>query len=59
MNGECLRGKKRFNADVSITTASPILEASYKDSWGLYFGKDVSYGLNIFIWYEKLTSNDK
>jgi hypothetical protein len=59
MNGEWLRGKKRFNADVSITTASPILEAYYKDSWGLYFGQDVSYGLNIFIWYEKLTSNDK
>lgn len=59
MNGEWLKGKKRFNADVSITTASPILEAYYKDSWGLYFGKDVSYGLNIFIWYEKLTTNDK
>ena len=59
MNGEWLKGKKRFNADVSITTASPILEAYYKDSWGLYFGKDVSYGLNIFIWYEKLTANDK
>ena len=59
MNGEWLKGKKRFNADTSITTASPILEAYYKDSWGLYFGKDVSYGLNIFIWYEKLTANDK
>jgi hypothetical protein len=59
IQGEWLKGKKRFNTDVSITTASPILEAYYKDSWGLYFGKDVSYGLNIFIWYEKLTDNDK
>lgn len=59
MNGEWLKGKKRYNSDVAITTASPILEAYYKDSWGLYFGKDVSYGLNIFIWYEKLTANDK
>lgn len=50
---EWLKGKKRFATDVSITTSSPILEAYYKDSWGLYFGKDVSYGLNIFIWYEK------
>ncbi|RYZ30057.1 MAG: hypothetical protein EOO10_04135 [Chitinophagaceae bacterium] len=53
MNGEWLKGRKRISTDVSITTASPILEAYYKDSWGLYFGKDVSYGLNIFIWYEK------
>lgn len=59
MNGEWLKGKKRYNSDVAITTSSPILEAYYKDSWGLYFGKDVNYGLNIFIWYEKLTANDK
>ncbi len=59
MNGEWLKGKKRYNSDVAISTASPILEAYYKDSWGLYFGKDVSYGLNIFIWYEKLFGNDK
>lgn len=59
MNGEWLKGKKRISTDVSITTASPILEAYYKDSWGLYFGKDVSYGLNIFVWYEKLLSHDK
>lgn len=59
MNGEWLKGKKRYNSDVAITTSSPLLEAYYKDSWGLYFGKDVSYGLNIFIWYEKLFGNDK
>lgn len=53
MQGEWLKGRKRISADVSITTASPILEAYYKDSWGLYYNKDVSYGLNIFIWYEK------
>ena len=53
MQGEWLKGRKRISTDVSITTASPILEAYYKDSWGLYYNKDVSYGLNIFIWYEK------
>ncbi len=58
MGGEWLKGKKRYNTDVAITTASPILEAYYKDSWGLYFGKDIRYGLNIFIWYEKLSLND-
>jgi hypothetical protein len=59
MNGEWLKGRKRFDTQVSMTTASPILEAYYKDSWGVYFGQDVSYGLNILIWYEKLDSDDK
>ena len=52
MQGEWLSGRKRIATDVSLTTASPILEAYYKDSWGSYYGKDISYGLNIFIWYE-------
>lgn len=52
-SGEWLRGRKRLAPEVAITTASPILEAYYKDSWGLYHGKDLNYGLNIFIWFEK------
>lgn len=59
MQGEWLKGKKRIATDVSLTTGSPILEAYYKDSWGLYYGKDISYGLNIIIWYENLLSHDK
>lgn len=54
--GEWLRGKRRLASEVNLTTASPILEAYYKDSWGLYHGKDLSYGLNIFIWFEKLAA---
>lgn len=56
LQGEWLKGRKRIATDVSLTTASPILEAYYKDSWGLYHGKDVSYGLNIFLWFEKLAA---
>lgn len=52
--GEWLRGRKRLAPQVDITTASPILEAYYKDSWGLYYDRDVAYGLNIFIWFENL-----
>jgi hypothetical protein len=59
MQGEWLKGRKRVATDVSLSTASPILEAYYKDSWGLYYNKDISYGLNIFIWFEKLTTDDK
>lgn len=54
--GEWLRGRKRLASEVSISTASPILEAYYKDSWGLYHGKDLSYGLNIMVWFEKLAA---
>lgn len=53
VQGEWLKGRKRNANEVAIATASPILEAYYKDSWGVYYNKDVSYGLNIFIWYEK------
>lgn len=59
MQGEWLQGKKRYNTDVSLTTASPILEAYYRDSWGLYYGQDMNYGLNIFVWYEKPVNDDK
>lgn len=59
MPGEWVKGRKRIATDVSLTTASPILEAYYKDSWGLYYGKDISYGLNILVWYEKILSHDK
>jgi hypothetical protein len=52
---EWLKGKKRIATEVSLSTASPILEAYYKDSWGLYHGRDISYGLNIFVWFEKLS----
>lgn len=52
-NEEPLRGRKRLAPEVSITTASPILEAYYKDSWGLYADRDLEYGLNVFIWFEK------
>jgi hypothetical protein len=53
---EWLRGRKRLASEVNITTASPILEAYYKDSWGIYHGKDLNYGLNIFIWFEKVAA---
>lgn len=53
VNGEWLRGRKRFAIDVLIETESPILEAYYKDKWGEYYGKDLNYQLNIIIWYEK------
>jgi len=59
VQGEWLKGRKRISTDILITTASPILEAYYKDSWGVYYNKDVNYGLNIFIWYEKMASDDK
>lgn len=52
--GEWLKGRKRIATDVAISTASPILEAYYKDSWGVYYDKDVEYGLNIFVWFENL-----
>lgn len=52
--GEWLKGRNRIAPEVSITTASPILEAYYKDSWGVYYDKDINYGLNIFIWLENL-----
>ncbi len=52
--GEWSKGRKRIATDVALTTASPILEAYYKDSWGLYYDKDLNYGLNIFIWFEKV-----
>ena len=51
--GEWLKGKKRIATDVLIQTESPILEAYYKDVWGDYYNKDISYQLNIFIWFEK------
>jgi hypothetical protein len=54
MAGEWLKGQNRIAPEVLITTASPILEAYYKDSWGVYYDKDLSYGLNIFIWFENL-----
>ncbi len=54
--GEWLKGRKRTATEISLTTASPILEAYYKDSWGLYHGKDLDYGLNIFVWFEKLAA---
>jgi hypothetical protein len=57
--GEWLKGRKRIAQDLLITTASPILEAYYKDSWGVYYNKDVQYGLNIFIWFENSGEDDK
>ena len=51
--GEWIRGRKRIGTDVLITTASPIIEAYYKDSWGMFYGSDVSYQLNIYVWMEK------
>jgi hypothetical protein len=53
MPGEWLKGKKRFATDVSIRTASPILEGYYKDRLGVWYNQDLSYQLSIFIWYEK------
>ena len=50
-------GRKRLAPEVQITTASPILEAYYKDSWGAYYGRDLEYGLNIFVWFEELTND--
>jgi len=55
--GEWLKGRNRIAPEVLITTASPILEAYYKDSWGVYYDKDLSYGLNIFIWFENLSAS--
>jgi hypothetical protein len=57
--GEWLRGRKRFATDILIETASPILEAYYKDRLGLWYDKDLSYQVSIFIWYEKPLSNDE
>lgn len=54
LQGEWLKGRNRVAPEISITTASPILEAYYKDSWGVYYDKDISYGLNIFVWFENL-----
>jgi hypothetical protein len=51
--GEWIRGRKRIASDVLIGTVSPILEAYYKDSWGEFYGRDVSYQLNIYVWIEK------
>ena len=51
--GEWIRGRKRITTDVLIGTASPILEAYYKDSWGGFYGRDVNYLLNIYVWIEK------
>lgn len=56
MPGEWLKGRNRLAPEILITTASPILEAYYKDSWGVYYDKDLSYGLNIFIWFENLSA---
>lgn len=54
--GEWLKGRNRISPEVLITTASPIIEAYYKDSWGVYYDKDINYGLNIFIWFENLVT---
>lgn len=51
--GEWIKGRKRVATDILITTKSPILEAYYKDSWGQYYNRDVSYQLNIYVWIEK------
>jgi hypothetical protein len=51
--GEWIRGRKRIATDVLISTGSPILEAYYKDSWGLFYNVDVSYQLKIYVWIEK------
>jgi hypothetical protein len=51
--GEWIRGRKRFETDVLISTRSPILEAYYKDAWGVFYNSDVSYQLNIYVWIEK------
>jgi len=59
MNGQWLKGKKRFAGEILITTQSPILEAYYKDQLGKFYGKDLTYQLNLFIWYEKVLDNDK
>ena len=53
LNGEWMKGRKRIATDILITTQSPILEAYYKDVFGEYYNKDMSYQLNIFIWFEK------
>jgi hypothetical protein len=58
VQGEWLKGRKKIAQEILITTASPILEAYYKDSWGVYYDKDLTYGLNLFIWFENL-QNDK
>jgi hypothetical protein len=59
MNGEWLKGKKRFAGEVSISTQSPILEAYYKDLLGQWYNQDLAYQISIFIWYEKEVKNDK
>lgn len=51
--GEWIRGRKRIATDIFISTSSPILEAYYKDVWGLFYNADVSYQLNIYVWIEK------
>ena len=51
--GEWKRGRKKIATEILMGTASPILEAYYKDTWGVFYGKDISYQLNIFVWMEK------
>ncbi|WP_207515032.1 hypothetical protein [Longitalea luteola] len=48
-----ITGKRRFSAEVLITTHSPLIEAYYKDEFGVLYRKEISYLLNIFVWLQK------
>jgi hypothetical protein len=56
MNGEWLKGRKRYATEILIRTESPILEAYYKDCLGEFHNMDLNYELNIIIWFEKQQS---
>ncbi len=56
MPGEWLKGRKRIEMAVQIQTASPILEGYYNDSLGELYGKDMTYKLNIILWFENLAA---
>lgn len=53
VSSEWIRGKKRMATDSLIVTTSPILEAYYKDLWGNFHERDISYALNVYVWMEK------
>lgn len=51
--GQWSHDRKRYETEVNVKNCSPLIEASFKDSWGRFEEKDVYYWLIIYIWIEK------
>ncbi|TCZ68356.1 hypothetical protein [Flaviaesturariibacter aridisoli] len=49
---EWLRGRKRYPVNLNVPTKAPILEGYYRDQWMPEGGPDITYQLNLIIWYE-------